>query len=288
MNIQSTSLETIISSFIERAAGFTKPDGGPAKNLYEVLGVEPAAAEQAIKTAYRTLSKTYHPDASGGETEDIFKQINEAYEVLSDSSMRANYDAFERLRARQSFWHQFFRSGFLEPALRGNNFGLLEQRYRAEQRELEEEAIDRLANMLYDRHVKEELSIFVFVMDRKNTESIIRRIGETYPDYGDIRPYKNRVLKMLAKNLGNAKGQTSDLSKIVDKIRWITNLPDAEYLTDEMRHVMAMADYERLLEYVKPLYESRRKAGLERQRERTRALKEEIYDLLQRTQAHHF
>jgi len=64
-----------------------------SKDYYKVLGVDKAASEDEIKKAYRKLAHKYHPDKSGGD-EDKFKEINEAYQVLSDKSKRTNYDRF--------------------------------------------------------------------------------------------------------------------------------------------------------------------------------------------------
>jgi len=66
------------------------------RDYYEVLGVPRDANEDAIKKAYRTLAKKYHPDANPGDksAEEKFKEVNEAYEVLSDSRKRATYDQF--------------------------------------------------------------------------------------------------------------------------------------------------------------------------------------------------
>src|SRR5512145_1771497 len=67
-----------------------------AKDYYELLGVKRDASEKDIKSAFRKLAKKYHPDANQGDpnTEAKFKEINEAYEVLSDSEKRARYDQF--------------------------------------------------------------------------------------------------------------------------------------------------------------------------------------------------
>lgn len=60
---------------------------------YETLGVARTATEAEIKTAYRTLAREYHPDVSTAkDAEDRFKEINTAYDVLSDSLKRADYD----------------------------------------------------------------------------------------------------------------------------------------------------------------------------------------------------
>ncbi|ABS28651.1 molecular chaperone DnaJ [Anaeromyxobacter sp. Fw109-5] len=66
------------------------------RDYYEVLGVERAADETAIKTAYRKLAHQFHPDKNPGDkkAEDRFKEASEAYEVLSDPDKRARYDRF--------------------------------------------------------------------------------------------------------------------------------------------------------------------------------------------------
>lgn len=66
------------------------------RDYYEVLGVNKDADAGSIKRAYYQLAKKYHPDANPGDkaAEEKFKEVNEAYEVLSDSDKRAKYDQF--------------------------------------------------------------------------------------------------------------------------------------------------------------------------------------------------
>jgi curved DNA-binding protein len=66
------------------------------KDYYQTLGVSKTATEKEIKQAYRKLAKKHHPDANPDDpsAETKFKEINEAYEVLSDAEKRATYDRF--------------------------------------------------------------------------------------------------------------------------------------------------------------------------------------------------
>ncbi len=89
-----------------------KPD------FYLILGVSRDADQETIKKEYRKLAKKYHPDKGHSSDEEKFKQVNEAYEVLSDEAKRAAYDreleeevAVTVGQGPGDFWQQVFGSG---------------------------------------------------------------------------------------------------------------------------------------------------------------------------------
>ncbi len=86
------------------------------RDYYEVLGVDKSADEASIKKAYRTLAKKYHPDMNPGdaEAERNFKEVNEAYAVLSDADKKAKYDqyGFAGVDPQAGFGEGGFGGGF--------------------------------------------------------------------------------------------------------------------------------------------------------------------------------
>ncbi len=86
------------------------------RDYYEVLGVSRTASAEEIKRAYRRLARKYHPDVNKDPgAEDRFKEINEAYEVLSDERRRARYDRFG---------HAGVQNGGMGDGFEGFGFGI--------------------------------------------------------------------------------------------------------------------------------------------------------------------
>lgn len=83
-------------------------------DYYKILGVNRSASEEEIKKAFRRLAHQYHPDKAGGD-EKKFKEVNEAYQVLSDKEKRAQYDRFGQVFSAQggpAYGGEGFPAGF--------------------------------------------------------------------------------------------------------------------------------------------------------------------------------
>ena len=97
------------------------------RDYYEILGVDKNADDDAIKRAYRTMAKKYHPDLHPGdaEAEKSFKEVNEAYSVLSDPDKKAKYDRFGHAAFDQTAGGGYggFEGGFSDFGDLGDIFG---------------------------------------------------------------------------------------------------------------------------------------------------------------------
>ena len=96
------------------------------KNYYSVLGLSKGASDDDIKKAYRKLAMKYHPDRNAGDkqAEDKFKEVSEAYAVLSDKKKRQQYDQFGSEGFHQKFSQEdIFRDFDINEILRGFGFG---------------------------------------------------------------------------------------------------------------------------------------------------------------------
>lgn len=99
-----------------------------AKNYYEILGVQKNASKDEIKKAFRKLAHEYHPDKRGGNA-DKFKEVNEAYTILSDDAKRSQYDTYGQTfngsqGAGASGFEGFDFSGFQNAGFSAEGFDL--------------------------------------------------------------------------------------------------------------------------------------------------------------------
>jgi molecular chaperone DnaJ len=83
-----------------------------AKDYYDILGISRTATDDEIKKAYRKAALKHHPDRSKDGDETKFKEVNEAYQVLSDKQKRSNYDQFGQAEAPGFGGGQSYQDGF--------------------------------------------------------------------------------------------------------------------------------------------------------------------------------
>jgi len=127
------------------------------RDYYEVLGVNRSAPPEKIKKIYRQLARQYHPDVSDApDAETHFKEINEAYEVLSDAEKRAAYDRFGHAGLGNAGGFGNFDFGFRDPfeifeEVFGRGFGFRTSARRGPRRG---------ADLRYDLHLPFEEAVF--------------------------------------------------------------------------------------------------------------------------------
>ena len=143
------------------------------KNYYHILGVTPDASAEEIKTAYRKLTQKFHPDKNGGDKffEEHFKQILEAYEVLSVRDRRDNFDAallsFTTLTQTQLV-HEELKTKERELAKQETDL-----RKKVQDAEVEKAGLQR---KLYEQFEKEKEQMHNQFSVEK--DELLRRIGE--------------------------------------------------------------------------------------------------------------
>ena len=95
------------------------------RDYYEVLGINRSADEKEIKRAYRKLAKKYHPDMNPGDkqAEQKFKEITEAYNVLSDQEKKKLYDQYGFAAFEEGFGQGGFDQGGFKQGGAGSGFG---------------------------------------------------------------------------------------------------------------------------------------------------------------------
>jgi len=91
------------------------------KDYYKILGVSKNASEEEIKKAYHRLAHQYHPDKAGGD-EKKFKEISEAYQILSNKEKRVQYDRFGQVFSEGGggawgLYETLIRTGYVQPDL---------------------------------------------------------------------------------------------------------------------------------------------------------------------------
>lgn len=117
----------------------------PVRNYYEILGVSKNAPADEIKKAYRTLARRYHPDRNPGNkaAEEKFKDINEAYEILSDQTRRVQYDRSQgqKVTGNRNSTNPF--SNFVRPNRPGTRATVDRSRVRVDTQDYRPERIKR-------------------------------------------------------------------------------------------------------------------------------------------------
>lgn len=153
-------------------------------NYYEILEVNENASIEVIDKAYRVLAKKYHPDVYQGdkkEAEAKMKQLNEAYDVLSDENKRSNYDAVLKRKKQIE----------LNKAMNKNNNQSQSTQTRDTQNNIESSPLNNPA-----KYNKDKFVVDTTYMDEKQKKKIKKKLQEryveAYDNYLRSRGYKLR------------------------------------------------------------------------------------------------
>lgn len=98
---------------------------GAKRDYYEVLGINRSADKDTIKKAYRKMAKKYHPDSNAGnaDAEEKFKEVTEAYNVLSDPEKKKLYDQFGHAAFEEGGGAGYGAGGFNQSGFNSSGFG---------------------------------------------------------------------------------------------------------------------------------------------------------------------
>ena len=133
-----------------------------AENYYSVLGVSKNASADELKKAYRQIAKKYHPDRNQGnpEAEAKFKEATEAYEILSDSQKRAQYDRFGHAAFQQGGANSGGFSDIFEAAFQGGGMGDIFESFFGGGSRNRQSSEQRGADLQYHAKVEFEEAVF--------------------------------------------------------------------------------------------------------------------------------
>lgn len=170
------------------------------ENYYEILQVSPKASKQIIDKAYKTLAKTYHPDANPPEkkewAEEQFKKINSAYEIISDEEKRKKYDkdlnrsienakrqAEQKYKNLQTQHEQLIKELNYLKSMQGKN--IVPQNGAN---------VENNTNMMGNQNIQAEI-------DRQVTQSVNRAYHDAYIQQMQERRYRIRYKKSFKEKI---------------------------------------------------------------------------------------
>jgi molecular chaperone DnaJ len=134
------------------------------RDYYEILGVAKNAPQDEIKSSYRKLAMKYHPDRNPGDksAEEKFKEVKEAYEMLSDEKKRAAYDQFGHAAAESGF------NGFGGGGQAGFSSEVFSDLWHARRESTAERAIPRPAGVRFTLYTSTDAGTGNFWQDIRN------------------------------------------------------------------------------------------------------------------------